>query len=72
MAKIEEKGIKIQLPSYMGITSSASKAETVASGASVVTLSLPCLNIRTGNEIVSKEDISSLEKLLKEYILTQF
>lgn len=63
-----KNNIKIQIPSSISISSSSANAERVGKGVSLINVALPCLNIRTCNEIMSKEDISELDTVVNMYI----
>lgn len=64
----KENDVKIQIPSQYGIHNPSAKLELSGSGVNVINLSLPCLNIRSQHEIMSKKDIESALLLAECYI----
>ncbi len=64
----KKNDIKIQIPDSVSISNSAANSERTGSGVSLITMALPCLNIRSNNEIVSKSDIVNMQSIVNMYI----
>lgn len=64
----KENNIKIQVPDAIVTNNSAAKSETTGEGVSLISLALPCLNIRSNNEIISINDVNDMLSIVNMYI----
>lgn len=64
----KKNNLKIQIPDSVSISNSAANSERTGKGVSLIELALPCLNIRSNNEIISKSDIDGMLSIVNMYI----